>query len=422
MLIALLFACKAPDDSAPLDSDPPPEWDGAVPVPSSGSYGSYTFPVSAQENWLNTGLYLHAGETAEVIASGTWTVGDRTVGPEGDASLGEERGCPIGALAVRSGLRFEEPITCVGAAGTFTAPSDDIVYIGMIESTDLGEAYGERLDLGGSLEVTLSSEGETVPTVSAELLDSYDFSAVQSGWVELRSAHHIVTIEAAEVIADLDVAAASLATLDAIYEVEAALRGMTPYSDQRVRWYPDATISSFAYMLAGNPTRCDPGLMNGFASQRILRASEGPTDIWGFSHELGHSFSFANGAWVYQYLNLESWPNIFTLHALRDLDRTADQPNIDTYCDGRDAYLAGGDYETLRDDPFVQLCFLMDFEETYGSAFYPNFFAGMNTQSNADLPYDGTDQSIWRYLRDRFNLAAGQDTTPLFETWRVPLE
>jgi hypothetical protein len=313
-------------------------------------------------------------------------------------------------------------ITCVGAGASFVAPTDGIVFLGMIESTDLGEAYAERRDVDGALEVTVESSGATVPSVRASELEAYAFDAVASGWVELLSAHHRVTIEAAQVIADRATAVSSLETLDAIWEQHHALRGAGPFFEQRVRWYPDDTVASFAYMLAGNPIRCVSGLLSGTDDQRILRASEPRTDVWGFAHELGHVFGFIDGMWVYQYVNVESWPNVFTLHALRGLGRTANQPNVETYCDGRDAYLAGGAYETFRDDPFVQLCFLMEFEEAYGPTFYERFFMGLRTQTNEDVGYDGTDASVWRYVRDRFDLAAGESTTPRFEAWRVPLE
>jgi hypothetical protein len=344
------------------------------------------------------------------------------VGATGDASIGMERGCAIGSLVARSGLAYEGAITCVGAGASFVAPADGIVFLGMIESTDLGEAYAERRDVDGALEVTVESRGATVPSVRASALEAYAFDAVASGWVELLSAHHRVTIEAAQVIADRATAVSSLETLDAIWAEHHALRGAGPFFEQRVRWYPDDTVASFAYMLAGNPIRCVSGLMNGTDDQRILRASEPRTDVWGFAHELGHVFGFIDGMWVYQYVNVESWPNVFTLHALRGLGRTANQPNVETYCDGRDAYLAGGAYETFRDDPFVQLCFLMEFEEAYGPTFYERFFMGLGTQTNEDVGYDGTDASVWRYVRDRFDLAAGESTTPRFDAWRVPLE
>lgn len=333
-----------------------------------------------------------------------------------------ERGCAIGSLVARSGLAFEGAITCVGTGATFVAPADGIVFLGMIESTDLGEAYAERRDVDGEVTVTVESSGATAPSVRASELDTYAFDTVSSGWVELLSEHHRVTIEASQVIADRATAASSLETLDAIWAQHHALRGAGPFFEQRVRWFPDDTVESFAYMLAGNPIRCVSGLMNGTDTQRILRASDPRTDVWGFAHELGHVFGFIDGMWVYQYLNVESWPNVFTLHALRGLGRTENQPNVDTYCDGRDAYLAGGPYETLRDDPFVQLCFLMEFETAYGPAFYERFFMGLYDQTNEDVGYDGTDASVWRYVRERFDLAAGESTAAHFDAWRVPLE
>lgn len=396
-------------------------YDVVVDVDVAGPYGVHTFVVPAKTNWVNTGLFLRVGETAHIEATGQWMVEGVVVPPDGDSALGIERECPRGALVARSGLRFEGSIQCIGAEGTLTADANDVVYVGMVTGTDLGETYETRLVLDGELVVTVSSSGDTVPSVRRDAIATFPLSQVNSGVVELISAHHIVTIEAAEVMADLDVAAASLDVLDEIWEVERVMRGRAPFLEQRIRWFPDPSIESLGYMLAGNPVRCVPDLMNGFTTQRILRASEPATDIWGFAHELGHVFSMAGGTWVYQYNNLESWPNIFTLRVLRTLERTAFQPNIDTYCDGREAYLAGGAYETLRNDPFVQLCFLMEFEEEYGESFYDSFFQGLDSQTNDDVGWDGTDAATWRYVRDRFNVAAGEDTTHRFDAWRVPL-
>jgi hypothetical protein len=408
-----------PPDAGPPAPEPP--YEVVVDVAPDGPYGTHVVSVPARANWVLTGLYLRAGESATLAATGTWSARGATVGPEGDPGLGDaQRGCPVGALAVRSGLRFEDTIACLSEASRYVAPRDGIVYVGMIESTDLGEAYQERIDVDGMLEVTITSDGATVPSVRASELSSYPFARVASGWVELLAAHHRVVVPAAQVLADRGTAAASLATLDRIYEIERDLRSDAPFFGQRIRWFPDDTLASIGYMLAGNPIRCVPELMTGNDRQRILRASEGPTDIWGFSHELGHVFSFVNGTWVYQINNVESWPNVFTLRALRTLGRTTDQPNLDTYCDGRDGYLAGGAYETFRNDPFVQLCFLMEFEEAYGPTFYERFFEGMNGETNEDVGYDGTDASVWRYVKERFDLAAGDDTEAIWSRWRVP--
>jgi len=408
-------APHAPPLDGPLDT--------VVEVPRAGPYGTRSFPVPAATNWVNSGLYLRAGEAAEIQATGTWKVEEVQVGPGGSSVRGQQRGCARGSLAARSGLGFEAEVTCVGEGTTFVALRDGILFLGMIDSTDLGEAYGDRLVLSGSLQVTVTSSGDTVPSVRRDELPGFPYAQVRSGMVELLGRHVIVTVPAAQVQADLASAQSSVDTLDAIYELEAALRGMAPFSGQRIRFYPDEGVRNVGYMVAGNPVRCVPELMTGGPDQRILRASVPTTDIWGFAHELGHVFSFANGTWVFQYVNLESWPNIFTLFVLQELERTEHQPNVSTYCDGRDAYLDGGTYSQLKADPFLQLCFQMSFKEKYGWGFWSSFWAGMNTQKNEDVGLDGlfVDKSVWSYVRDRFSLAAGEDVTPVFLQWRVPV-
>jgi hypothetical protein len=398
------------------------ELDPYVDVPATGPYGTHEVKVPAASNWVQTGLFLRAGQEVTLTATGSWSIdGSKFFGPAGNPGS-IERGCPSNGLVARLGLHFEDPeLYCIGDGATVVAPRDGIVYLASNFGTDLGECYGTRLDAAGSLDVTLTSTGDTVPTLAPSQLETYDFAAVTSGWVELRSDRTIVTIPAADALADRATAAASLDTLDAIYDTEAELRSAVPYRSQLVRFFPDKNIEDIgAYMLAGNPIRTVPDIMSGAPDQRILRASEEPTDVWGFSHELGHTFTFPNGTWVYMIVNLESWPNVFTLRALEQLNRT--HPNKEGYCNGKAAYLASGVYDDVRTDPFLQLCFLMEFKEAYGWEFWTKFFVGMNATTNNDIPYDpNSDAATWGFVRDRFNDAAGEDTTSLFDTWRIPL-
>lgn len=394
---------------------------GPAQVPPSGPYGERSFDVPADAHWVNTGVFLRAGESLEFSASGAWSLDGQALSAAGDAELGEERGCAHGALALRSGLAYEGSVVCSGAAGTFTAETDGIVYAGMIFSRDVEEGYGWRLRSSGALRLTLSSEADTVPTISIANVQEYPFEQVKSGWVELQSAHHLVTLPASQVVADMATAQAAMDTLDAMYQVERDLRGAAPFRGERIRWIPDPTIEELGYMLASNPVRGVPGLFTGGENQRILRSAEPKTDIWGFAHELGHLFSFVNATWVYQSANMEGWPNLFTLRVLKELDRIEHQHSYETYCDGKEAYLADGVYEDLE-DPSLHLCFLMDFEAEYGERFYDDFFRGMNSQRNHDVPWDGTEAAVWAYVKGRFDLAAGQDTSAVFERWGVPLE
>jgi len=395
--------------------------DAYVDVPAAGPYGARSMRVHAATNWLNTGLYLRAGQTATLSASGSWAMdGKKFVGPEGLPGV-IERGCPRNGLVARLGLLYDDAeLYCIGPGADMTATRDGIVYLAANFDTDLGETYGTRLPAEGWVDVEVTSTGDTVPTVQRDEIPTYDFSAVASGWVEVRGTRAIVTIPADDVIKDLSTAPASLDTLDAIYDIEAALRSDVPYRGQRVRFFPDPNIESFAYMLAGNPIRAVPEIMSGSPDQRILRASEAPTDVWGFAHEFGHTFTLSNGTWTYMIVNIESWPNVFTLRALSELNRT--HPNKDTYCDKKAAYLAGGTYDEVRGDPFLQLCFLMELQVAYGWDFWSKFFLGISATKNEDIPYsDKDDAPTWGFVRDRFNEAAGTDTTSLFQTWRIPL-
>lgn len=398
------------------------ELDPFVDVPPQGPYGEHTIKVPAATNWVNTGLYLHAGETVTFTAQGSWSMDGATfVGPKG-LMMPIERGCPRNGLVARLGLLYDDmELFCVGDGGTMTASRDGIVYLAANYDTDLGETYGTRLDAKGAVDVTISSTGDTVPTIGKADVATYDFSKVQSGWVELRGVRTIVTVPAADALADKATAKGSIETLDSIYDIESELRSAVPYLGQRIRFFPDPNIDALgAYMLAGNPIRAVPDIMSGMPDQRILRASEAPTDVWGFSHEFGHTFTLANGTWTYMIVNIESWPNVFTLRALEALNRT--HPNKDSYCDNKAAYLASGTYQEVRDDPFLQLCFLMEFQTTYGWDFWSKFYVAMNGTTNNDIPYDPmSDAPTWGFVRDRFNDAAGEDTTDVFITWRIPL-
>jgi hypothetical protein len=418
-----------PDGSCPATpvctaTPAPTEIDIHVSVPHGGPYGTHSFSVPARANWVNSGLYLRAGETATIaVDGGTWSAnGITSYGAAGDASGQPERGCPYGALAARVGLSYEDAITCVtGASATVTATKDGPVFVGMSLSTDLGEFYHSRKDASGSLNVTVTSTANTFPVVTRGEAPCTTLTDIASGHLEFAGKHVSVIVPVAALQRDASTAIAALDTLDAIYESHTALRGATPYFGQRIRFVRDAGIEGIGYMLAGNPIRMVGELEDGADNHRILRSGVDTTDVWGFAHELGHTFTVVNAMWVYMYLNLESWPNIFTLYTLNALGRTAHQPNVATYCDGKTAYLAAPNYTLLRSDAFVQLCFLMQFTDKFGYDMWKVFFSALNGATNEDVAWDGTDASIWRFAKNFISSSAGEDVTPIFNAWQVPL-
>lgn len=403
----------------------PSEFDVHVPVSLSGDYGTHSFRVPAKTNWVNTGVYLKAGDSASVqVDGGMWSTNGTTLhGAGGAPALGSLRGCPKGALAARIGLSYEDPsLVCLSAgAGTVTALKEGPLFLGMNISTDLGETYESRANVTGELNVTVTSTAKTFPTVTRDELACLDLAQVASGHLEFAGKHAAVLLPVPALARDLATAGSSLDTLDALYEAELELRGAKPHAGQRIRFLRDDAINDIGYMLAGNPIRMVHDLVDGTDTQRILRASQPTTDVWGFAHELGHTFTFVGGTWLYMVLNLESWPNVFTLYALEATGRTAHQTNVATYCDGKAAYLAGGSYQTFKTDPFVQLCFLMEFQKAHGYGIWKNFFGLMNLTTNDQIGYDGTDASVWLFAKNRLSFVLGQDLTPVFNKWRVPL-
>ena len=382
-----------------------------IDVPKSGPYGRYEFNVPAAQNWVNTGLFLRQGQRAVITASGLWSVKGGALYDANGHATEQSRGCQQGELTARLGLYYKDPaISCIGTAGTFMAHEDGILFVGSVVSNDLGETYEERADATGSVLVTVSSTGDTVPTVDYEDAPYYDYVGVSSGWVEIRSPNNILTLPIATAIHDASKLTEAVQRLDDIYQQHKILRGKTPYHGQPIRWFAD-TKDAPGWMLAGNPVRMDPALVSIDSGDRITLAAEPGNNDWGFAHELGHNFNFAGGDWYYTtYGNLEAWPNIFTLHAIDKLG-LVERTDVNDCSKAKAEYLAKGVNDNGFGGAWQGLCFLSEFTDQYGWEIWQNFYQKFN-----DQPGHG-----WGFLRDRLNEASGQNVTPIFNSWNVPL-
>jgi hypothetical protein len=393
------------------------------------TYGARQVDVPALANWVNSGLYLKAGQSVTLTAFGSW-VGDGNpaagpTGPEGRNPSVTQRGCTVGSLTARLGLTYEDStIFCVGSHATIVAPKEGILYLGAIVGTDLGDSYEARYQNSGTLSVLVGSAGSTVPSITMANVGTYDFTRVTSGWTELWSRHFIVTVPSTTAIADQATAVASLDYLDRGYDLHASLRGTTPFRGQRVRVVQDVVMEQNGwYMLAGNPIRTVRDAYTGAPGNgHLLRSSDSTYSVWGIFHELGHDFTQAQGPWWYQVGTIEGWPNIFTVHTLRALRRPNEEIcgydatcPTSAFCGKEAAYKASGTYDQLTGDPFLYLCFLLREEERYGATLYPSFFGRLNGLSAAQV---GSD---WGWVRDQFNSIVGTNTTPSFQEWHIPL-
>jgi hypothetical protein len=361
--------------------------------------------VPAAQNWVQTGLYLNAGEQATISESGEWFV-NADEGAEIDHGP-----CLVGDLVARIGLSYKDPqLFCIqGSDVVITADKDGILFVGGLPSNDLGETYETRRLATGEKTVTVESNGSTVPTVESAEAAAYDYGQVASGWVELRGAHTIVTLPTATVGPDAAVVSAAIDRIDQFYVLHEELRGGLPQHGQRIRFIPDPVVATFAYMLAGNPVRMDPILVDPSYANRISQAGMPGVDVWGYAHELGHDFTFVNGLWWYRENSLEAWPNLFSIHALEALDLPLND---------QVAVCPAGvpvPYDTW--DPWAGLCFLMQFQYDYGWEFYATFFEQLNVTEHDEVP--GGPQA-WHFVHDRFEEIAGEDVTPLFVAWGVP--
>ncbi|MGB1014175.1 MAG: M60 family metallopeptidase, partial [Nannocystaceae bacterium] len=278
-----------------------------------------------------------------------------------------------------------------------------------LPSNDLGETYETRSNATGSKQLTITSDAETVPTLDAADATAQWLDTVASGWVEVRGQHVILTLPAATAAQDAELLAEATDLLDAMYELHAELRGALPQHGQRIRFFPDPNIEGIGYMLAGNPVRMDTVLVEADNPNRISNAGEPGVDVWGFAHELGHDFTFVNALWWYQENSLESWPNIFSIHALEALGLEIHANAL--ACDGAPPVAYDGW------DAWSGLCFLLEFQTTYGWAFYTEFFAALNTTPHGDVP---GGPMAWHWVHDQFEAVAGDDLTPTFAAWNVP--
>ena len=395
-----------------------------VDVPPTGPYGTHTFDVPANAYWVSSGLFLKAGETATVKVQGTWNTTEPT----------PLRGCQSGALVARSDLRFEdESLYCIGQGTTITATRDGIVYFGSLSGTDLGaDTYEDRRAYTGALKVTMTSTGRTAPWVDASKAATFPFTTIESGRVEIHGKNVIVVASAAQAQADRAGIAGAVALLDNVYDAHEALRGLTPFGGQRIRLITDETLESVGYMLAGNPIRMSPLVFTGGAGTEHLLSSGDPQyDVWGFAHEMGHTFAITPATnWWYQVGPfLEAWPNVFSVTALQAMARGTQWAAHDAaypsakICPTRATQLASGTYDSLAADPALMLCFLLEFKETYGATFFPEFFAKLNATAPGAVPApSGNNAAVWAWLRARFSEVAKTDTTPIFAKWKIPLE
>lgn len=385
------------------------------------AYGIKSIDVFAGGYGQSAGLYLRAGQTARVAASGEWTIWENVTqpfGPEGHPELSEHLGCRKGALLARLGLGPDAPRYCVGAAGTVTAPHGGIVYLSMNDS-------GAQAYHGGTITATVTSDGDVVPEVSVDAAETFPFCDVTSGWVELRGtgAPILLTVPTALAESQRDGIASTLARLGDIYNAARELAaGEVPFEGETLRLMPDFAVRSRGWIVAANPLLFDPRMLNGVAPSRtkILQIAAPGAEVYEIARAIGVVFSRARGG-RYQpdERAAQAWGSLFALHASEKFPLGTLPESV---CAGRELQLASGTTSTWLGDPKLQTCLLMELTKRFGWDLHRRFFAALPSGEawDAELAPDAGSSAAWAWVRSRYVALAGAEAGLIFAAFRAP--
>jgi hypothetical protein len=396
--------------------------------------------VPADAYWVNSGLYLHKGETIHISASGMWNTYPNTerspTGPEGNPSE-KQSSCNLGELSGQIGLLAEEAwrdyahLICFGREKMFTAHREGILYF--------IAADGDRSDNSGRVHVKIA---QIQPTMISPEIFSKDIINLNIALLESKNiktvelvGEHIILMLPVLWIRDLTTqnASALLNRLDDIYRWQADLAGTAPYKGQRIRIAFSDNLPEGVGGFAGNP------IFSGHASPQELldvlnkHSEDAP---WLYAHELGHDFESIDPNYIGDFGDI--WTNIFTTYALEMLGYDLkNRYKKEAPPERIEAYLKKGTYKDM--DLFLGLAMLMGIKEQYGWDAFKNFFRYIKRHP---APPDMTTSQRWTWIRDAF-LKSSQtgeatrwwpwirngfrrntpiDLTGYFKMWHIPLE
>lgn len=393
------------------------------------TYGQRSFTVDSRTYWQNSGLYLQAGQTATVAASGEWTIWNGETapfGPDGHEQLSIYEGCRKGSLVARVGLGLgSQSLHCVGSSGTIMAEADGIVYFAMNDSAT-PELHN------GKLTVTIDSDdGILAPDVSATKAATFDYCAYGSGWVELRSAKRfILTIPTALANKERATLVQTLDDLDRLYDRYSELAGTaTPYGGMRIRLYPDFAVRSTGWMLTGNPLLYDPRNLAAVepSPMRLLSAFQSESNAFDLARAIGVAFSRAHGS-RYQPDDAaaQAWGGLFATYA-KDVATGAVNTGTpsENPCKSQAAYEQSGDFAQLAKSSDLQLCLLTALEAAGGWEAFQKYFAGLPVETAAwdqALPQGTSIDGVWSWIAGTYLTANGDAAKTIFERFHVTLK
>ncbi|MEW2389309.1 M60 family metallopeptidase [Streptomyces venezuelae] len=296
---------------------------------------------------------------------------------------------------------------------TVTDPNGGPVHLTMTGN-------GERATVtvgAGSVPMPTFTHGSTSESSFQSQLDSH----TAAGYVQLRSAHAIVTLSRATALQyRAENHAALLDTYEQLLASHAAFSGLSGTGGTHARNplpYHFVNVTKVASGVGAYATHGYTGFPA--AAMKYIAGVDGlRTGGWGMYHELGHQhqqFAYKPGALT------EVTCNLYSLAAQRTLGQASrllvrDSAGKDVYDRAFAARDGGGDYASL--DVWSKLVPLWQLHLAFGTGVWPQ----LHRLIRADNPAAATDADRYDHLAVYASRATGRDLTEFFTgKWRFPV-
>lgn len=375
------------------------------PVPDDAPRVTKRVELDAIGGWRSTGLYAAPGETITVRVL------------EGNAQgLHTQIGCWLDPQDFDDRYRlpvavYRAPFT--GNTSTIASPIGGPVYI------DLGDrAEPITVEIAGGIEMPRFRLGTHGPNQWRRRLRD-----LPAPWAELESDNLVLTLPAGA-IRDLVRPDLVLQHWDRVHEAMQALESRSPrhWPSRQYRYVAEAKLS-WGYMYCPSDAPIVIPLNEAGAMVDVTNFdAEGPNELWGHYHEMGHAHQ--NPMWTFGGTG-EVTVNIFTVLALHTingypLDDEAMRSDPDRALSAMRAHIKkGAPFHRWRADPFLALQTYALLWHAFGFDALDRAFRSYETLPEGERPQD--DQA----KRDRFVIqmskAVERNLEPYFRAWGVPL-
>lgn len=368
--------------------------------------------ADGKPGWRSTGLFAAAGEAVTV----------RVVSAEVEAAagLGVQIGSWLDPQDFDDRVRLPRAVYSASITSpetTLASPIGGPVYLVVPE--DLFDRASEvEVEIAGAVEMPHYKHGQTD-------LDAWRsrLRVLPVAWAELESDELVFTIPASAV-RELDRPDLVMEHWDRVHGVMQAMEPRSPrhWPARQYRYVADRRLSwGYMYCPADAPIVI-PMSAAGAMTDLANFDSQGPNELWGHYHEMGHAHQ--NPMWTFGGTG-EVTVNIFTVLALHQINgygldddamRTA---RAEAWKRFDEHSAAGTPFDAWKRDPFLALqTYAMLWHEFGWDAFRATF------RAYDDLPAGDRPRSD-EEKRDRFVIlfsrTVGKNLGPYFRTWGVPL-